>query len=181
MQMPRFTRLTNAFSKKIENHAAAVALWFAYYNFCRVHSSLRVTPAMETDVCDYVWSIKELCELLPESHKIVVETDKTLILKAPERRLDYEIGSRGLLTEKQGKRLFIVWLILLLPWIAVAPMSALAFDGPHTLSIYIGVGAIWSYPLSVGVVWAFRKKNPAASLFPCMNFVVFTIALFIRP
>jgi hypothetical protein len=48
MSIRRFTRLTNAFSKKIENHAAAVAIWFMYYNFCRVHSTLRVTPAMES-------------------------------------------------------------------------------------------------------------------------------------
>lgn len=50
MSIRRFTRLTNAFSKKIENHAAAVALWFMYYNFCRVHSTLRVTPAMEAGI-----------------------------------------------------------------------------------------------------------------------------------
>jgi IS1 family transposase len=82
MSIRRFTRLTNAFSKKIENHAAAVALWFTYYNFCRVHSTLRVTPAMEAGICGHVWSIEELCDLLPENHKIGVETDKTLILKA---------------------------------------------------------------------------------------------------
>jgi hypothetical protein len=82
MSIRRFTRLTNAFSKKIENHAAAVALWFTYYNFCRVHSTLRVTPAMEAGICGHVWSIEELCDLLPENHKIGVETDKALILKA---------------------------------------------------------------------------------------------------
>jgi IS1 family transposase len=82
MSIRRFTRLTNAFSKKIENHAAAVALWFTYYNFCRVHSTLRVTPAMEAGICDHVWSIEKLCDLLPENHKIGVQTDKGLILKA---------------------------------------------------------------------------------------------------
>jgi IS1 family transposase len=82
MSIRRFTRLTNAFSKKIENHAAAVALWFMYYNFCRVHSTLRVTPAMEAGICGHVWSIEELCDLLPENHKIGVQTDKALILKA---------------------------------------------------------------------------------------------------
>jgi IS1 family transposase len=60
MSIRRFTRLTNAFSKKIENHAAAVALWFMYYNFCRVHQSLRVTPAMEAGLADHVWTIAEL-------------------------------------------------------------------------------------------------------------------------
>ena len=56
----RFTRLTNAFSKKLENLKAQVALHFAYYNFCRVHQTLRVTPAMETSLADHVWGIDEL-------------------------------------------------------------------------------------------------------------------------
>jgi len=70
MSIRRFTRLTNAFSKKVENHAAAVALWFMYYNFCRIHQTLRVTPAMEATVSDgrklsdHVWSIEELVALL---------------------------------------------------------------------------------------------------------------------
>jgi len=60
MQMRRFTRLTNAFSKKLENLKAACALHFAHYNFCRVHSSLRVTPAMEAGISDHVWTLGEL-------------------------------------------------------------------------------------------------------------------------
>jgi len=56
----RFTRLTNAFSKKWENHWAAVACWFAFYNFCRVHKSLRVTPAMAAGIADHIWSVREL-------------------------------------------------------------------------------------------------------------------------
>jgi transposase-like protein/IS1 family transposase len=60
MAMRRFTRLTNAFSKKWAMHYAAQALSFAYYNFCRVHLSLRVTPAMEAGVTDHIWSLKEL-------------------------------------------------------------------------------------------------------------------------
>jgi len=60
MQVRRLTRLTNAFSKKLANLKAAVALHFAYYNFCRVHSSLRVTPAMEAGLTDHVWSVYEL-------------------------------------------------------------------------------------------------------------------------
>jgi IS1 family transposase len=66
MGMRRFTRLTNAFSKKVENHAYQVALHFMYYNFCRIHASLRVTPAMEAGVADHVWSIQEVVALLPE-------------------------------------------------------------------------------------------------------------------
>jgi len=64
MSMRRFTRLTNAFSKKVDNLGYAVALHFMYYNFCRVHQSLRVTPAMEAGVTDHVWKIEEILELL---------------------------------------------------------------------------------------------------------------------
>ncbi len=64
MSMRRFTRLTNAFSKKVENHAAAVALYFMYYNFGRVHQTLRVTPAMEAGVTGHVWSVEEIVNLL---------------------------------------------------------------------------------------------------------------------
>jgi len=66
MSMRRFTRLTNGFSKKVENHGHAVALYFAYYNFCRVRQSIRVTPAMEAGLTDHVWSVEELISLLPE-------------------------------------------------------------------------------------------------------------------
>jgi IS1 family transposase len=64
MGMRRFTRLTNAFSKKIENHAHSVALHFMHYNFCRVHTTLRVTPAMEAGLTDHVWGLEELVGLL---------------------------------------------------------------------------------------------------------------------
>jgi hypothetical protein len=64
MSMRRFTRLTNAFSKKIENHEASVAMYFMYYNFCRVHQTLRVTPAMEAGLSNHVWSIEEMVKLL---------------------------------------------------------------------------------------------------------------------
>jgi hypothetical protein len=60
MAIRRFTRLTNAFSKKLDNHKAACAPHFAYYNFCRVHKSLRVTPAMEAGLTDHIWSLREL-------------------------------------------------------------------------------------------------------------------------
>ena len=64
MSMRRFTRLTNAFSKKLANHEAAIALHYMHYNFCRVHQTLRVTPAMEAGIADHVWSIEELVGLL---------------------------------------------------------------------------------------------------------------------
>jgi IS1 transposase len=64
MGIRRFTRLTNAFSKKIENHCAAIALHYMHYNFCRIHQTLRVTPAMQANFSDHVWSINELIALL---------------------------------------------------------------------------------------------------------------------
>jgi IS1 family transposase len=60
----RFTRLTNAFSKKLENHRHACALYFMHYNFCRIHQTLRVTPAMEAGITDHVWDIAEIVRLL---------------------------------------------------------------------------------------------------------------------
>jgi hypothetical protein len=60
MQMRRFTRLTNGFSKKLENHRAAVALWICFYNFCRVHETIRCTPAMALGITDHIWTIAEL-------------------------------------------------------------------------------------------------------------------------
>lgn len=66
MGMRRFTRLTNGFSKKIDNHIAAIAIYFMHYNFCRVHQTLRVTPAMEAGLSNHAWSITELCALMPK-------------------------------------------------------------------------------------------------------------------
>ena len=62
METRRFTRLTNAFSKKWEKHHAALALYFAYYNFCRMHKTLRCTTAMAAGVVDHVWTLKDLLE-----------------------------------------------------------------------------------------------------------------------
>ena len=72
--MRRFTRLTNAFSKKVENLGHAVALHFVYYNFCRRHMTLGMTPAMAAGLSDHEWSIEELVGLLearemPTSHQ----------------------------------------------------------------------------------------------------------------
>ena len=63
MQMRRFTRLTNAFSKRIENHVHSIALFHMHYNFARVHQTLRVTPAMEAGLSSHVWSIQDIVEL----------------------------------------------------------------------------------------------------------------------
>jgi cell fate regulator YaaT (PSP1 superfamily) len=64
MNMRRFTRLTNAFSKKVENHEAAVALHFMNYNFCRIHQFLRITPAMAAGVTDHVLEIEKIVRMV---------------------------------------------------------------------------------------------------------------------
>lgn len=66
MSMRRFTRLTNAFSKKLDNHEHAIALHFMYYNFGRIHKSLRVTPAMQAGIADHVWSLEQIAALVPD-------------------------------------------------------------------------------------------------------------------
>jgi len=68
MNMRRFTRLTNAFSKKIENHAYAIALHFMYYNFVRIYKTLRVTHAMEAGVTNHLWMIEDLVNLVDEEN-----------------------------------------------------------------------------------------------------------------
>ena len=73
MSIRRFTRLTNAFSKKVENLAHAVSLHFMYYNFARIHRSLRVTPAMEAGVSEHVWSVEEISALLDKKEQEAIE------------------------------------------------------------------------------------------------------------
>ncbi len=64
MSMRRFTRLTNAFSKRIDNHSHALALYFVWYNFVRIHKSLRVSPAMAAGVTDRLWDMKDIVALV---------------------------------------------------------------------------------------------------------------------
>ncbi len=83
MGMRRFTRLTNGFSKKAENHCHAIALYFMYYNFGRVHQTLRVTPALESGLADRVWTVEEICNLVvPKQPASSVQREKEMILKA---------------------------------------------------------------------------------------------------
>lgn len=72
MNIRRFTRLTNAFSKKLENHMHAISLYFMHYNFCRVHKTLRVTPAMEAGITDHIWEIEEVLMMTETMPKKVV-------------------------------------------------------------------------------------------------------------
>jgi hypothetical protein len=62
MHLRRFTRLTNAFSKKLDNLKATVSLYMAFYNFVRVHQTLRATPTMQAGITDHIWTVKELWE-----------------------------------------------------------------------------------------------------------------------
>jgi IS1 family transposase len=82
MQMRRFTRLTNGFSKKLANHRAAIALWVCFYNLCRVHETLRMTPAMALGVTDHIWTIGELIAAAQEPSDVPplppLETPDTL-------------------------------------------------------------------------------------------------------
>jgi len=66
MSMRRFTRLTNGFSKKVENHAYAVAIHYMHYNFCRIHQTLRCTPAMEAGITNHVWTTEEMLGIVPD-------------------------------------------------------------------------------------------------------------------
>jgi hypothetical protein len=63
MHLRRFTRLTNGFSKKIENHCHAIALYFVYYNFVKIHKTLRVPPAMEAGLTKKLWSVEDIVNL----------------------------------------------------------------------------------------------------------------------
>jgi IS1 family transposase len=82
MSMRRFTGLTNAFSKKVENHAAAVALNFIHYNFARVHKTLRITPAMAAGISDHVWSYEEIAALAQQ----VILLKRRLVFTKLEQR-----------------------------------------------------------------------------------------------
>jgi IS1 family transposase len=99
MASRRFTRLTNGYSKKFENHRAAVALWIAFYNFCRVHETLRCTPAMALGITDHVWTIGELIVVALESDTpppLARQTsDLTLRPAPPKLRLIVGRGGKG--------------------------------------------------------------------------------------
>lgn len=82
MSSRRFTRLTNGFSKKAANHAHAVALHYMHYNFCRVHSSLRVTPAMEAGLANTAWSVDDLIALLPQPTVKASKNDWKILKRA---------------------------------------------------------------------------------------------------
>jgi len=92
MHMRRFTRLTNAFSKKVENHAHNVAIHFMHYNFCRVHQTLRVTPAMEAGLAKTVWEIEDLAALVEAQELQAIEDGK---LKRENTKRNHQIDRLG--------------------------------------------------------------------------------------
>jgi hypothetical protein len=89
MSQRRFTRLTNGFSKKLDNHVAAVALYVAHYNLCRVHEALKTTPAKALGIADRTWAIGELIDAALATQPI------TPITTAPERRKLFTVIEGG--------------------------------------------------------------------------------------
>ncbi len=85
MQNHRFTRLTNAFSKKLDNHIHALALYFAFYNFCRIHKTLRVTPAMAAGITDKLWSLEDIANR--------IEARKVPVKRGPYKKAQAEISN----------------------------------------------------------------------------------------
>ena len=85
MSSKRFARLSNGFSKKLENHCAAVSLYVAHYNLCRVHESLRSTPAMALGIADRVWTIGDLLDAALATQPI------TPVTTAPDRRKRFKV------------------------------------------------------------------------------------------
>jgi hypothetical protein len=85
MGMRRFTRLTNGFSKKVENHEHSVAPHFMHYNFCRIHKSLLVTPAMEAGITDHIWEISEIVALIEKDSTEPLPLGQVACIAAPRR------------------------------------------------------------------------------------------------
>ena len=89
MGQPRFTRLTNGFSKKLDNHVAAVALYVAHYNLCRTHEALRTTPAKALGVTDRAWTIAQLVDAALATQPIAP------VPSAPDRRKLFRVVKGG--------------------------------------------------------------------------------------
>jgi IS1 family transposase len=81
MQMRRFTRLTNAFSKKLENHYHALSLYFVFYNFVRIHKTLKVTPAMAAGVTDKLWAMDDIVRLVDEAEMLAISRKRELSIR----------------------------------------------------------------------------------------------------
>jgi len=141
MSIRRFTRLTNAFSKKIENHAAAVTLWFTYYNFCRVHQTLRVTPAMEAGIANHVWSIEELRALLSATASATKRIDRAY----PESARRERLSTRRVAIVGGAVGLLASGVVLVLLWRGVAGVLRIG----HTDLMYL----LWPSCLMLTITW----------------------------
>ena len=95
MQMRRFTRLTNARSKKVENHKHMVALHYMVYNYCRPHGTLRCTPAQDAGLSSHVWTVEELCGLLPKPTRSASTTEQRLLREALARMANGHTSESG--------------------------------------------------------------------------------------
>ena len=80
--------------------------------------------------------------------------------------------------EQVASALFFVWIALLLPWLVLAPLAAMAFDFGAKFAVYVFIGSIWTYPVSVGVAWKLQQFNPLIALLPCINIVVSLVSGF---
>ena len=78
--------------------------------------------------------------------------------------------------EQVAAALFLLWIILLLPWLIVATVSLMAFDAGPKFAVYVFVWSIWTYPLSVGIVWWLRQDRPLVALLPLVNIAVWLIS-----
>jgi hypothetical protein len=78
--------------------------------------------------------------------------------------------------EEIAAGLFLLWIVLLLPWLLFATVSLIAFDAGPSFAVYIFVASIWTYPVSVGIVWWFRDREPLIALLPCVNIAVWVIS-----
>jgi len=104
MHMRRFTRLTNAFSKRVEHHVAAVALHFMYYNFIKIHGTLRMTPAMASGVTDHLWEMTDVVRLVEEKEAADAEAKREA--KAARDSSDGPALGHGGNTATKGSRRF---------------------------------------------------------------------------
>lgn len=97
MQNRRFTRLTNAFSKKFDNHVHMLSLHFCFYNFCRIHKSLRVTPAMAAGITDRLWTLEDIVAKIdamapPPAKRGPTRSDGLSSARAKPEKIDHAIG-----------------------------------------------------------------------------------------
>jgi hypothetical protein len=100
MGMRRFTRLTNAFSKKLENHCHALALYFMFYNFCRIHKTLKVAPAMAAGVTDKLWRMEDIVALI-DARDERAKDSKVIFRWLPKRALALRASVSASYTKSQ--------------------------------------------------------------------------------